>query len=162
METPEISILAETDYMVQKQDSESIATVGVILEKSDTDNALQINDPKEWIKEHIVQNSSLSRMLYFQRLGIKDSRQISKETFEEINRMTKSEILDKVGEISEIDEKNLMLEKSYSSGSFLLNFLIKTDDEIRRNFIDRLTSMRIIKSQPAKHHQSRINHLLEI
>ena len=115
----------------------------------------ETNDPNEWIRENIIQKNNISRTMYLSRLGIKDSK-VSKEMLEEFSRMMKSDVSEDDTKDSESDEKSLKLENTYSSGDFSLNFLIKSDDEVRKNFIDRLTSMRLIKKETTKKHQSRI------
>ncbi len=116
-------------------------------------------DPNKWIKENIIEKNTVIRSMYLLRLGIKDSK-ISKEMFDEINRMTKSEVNEESSKEPELDRESLKLENTYSSGGFSLNFLIKSDDEVRKNFIDRLTSMKLIKKESTKKSQSCITYSL--
>ena len=110
-------------------------------------------DPEEWIKENILQRekNNIIRSMYLSRLGFKTGATISKEKFEEVDRITKSVIGE---EPRMIHDENLKLENSYSAGDYSLNFLIKSDDEVRKNFIDKLFTMKLIKKEPAKKHQS--------
>ena len=157
-----VCVIEEDNQLAMKEQEEKTIEIGVVSDitnqKSDDDNDDDVarNDPKEWIKENNIQKNNLTRRTYLHRLGIKDSRQMSKEMFEEMTRLTQPEILDKAGNVADRGEKDLNLENSYSSGSFSLNFPIKSDDEMRKSFIDKLTSMRMLKRQPVKKHQTRI------
>ena len=116
-------------------------------------------DPESWIKENILQKGNIIRSCYLNKLGFNKPPPMTKEEFDKMNEMTKSQT-DEVEKDSKAEESSLQIENSYSLGDFSLNFMIKTDDEIRKNFIGKLQFMKMIKPQTAKKHQSSIPHTL--
>jgi len=132
--------------------------------QSDQSTSTSDNEtPEDWIKNRILQknipeNGLGLRARYLSRLGI-DPKSLSKEEFNKLNQLS-MDAAKKIEEINEDDKLNsqLKLEKSYSTpaNDFSLNFLIKTDDEVRNNFINKLFNYGILKPAPAKKHQSMI------
>ena len=122
----------------------------IVINELTEEQVREEQDPEQWIKENILQKNNIVRSVYLSRLGIK-SPVLSKKDFDKVNRITKSEV---EHQNSPDNDKKLKLENSYFSGGYSLNFLIKSDDEMRKNFIDKLLTMKIIKKDMVKKHQS--------
>ena len=89
-------------------------------------------------------------------MGSKTAGQMSKEDIKRVSIIHEKEKLKIEKEEQGLSDDDLDLEKSYSNaeGDFSLNFFNKTDDQIRRSYIDKLINMKILKLEPAKKHQS--------
>jgi len=59
-------------------------------------------------------------------------------------------------EEKDLGNDNLKIDKSYSKDDFSLNFLMKSDDEMRSGYINRLMNMKLINKAPTKKHQTMI------
>jgi len=104
----------------------------------------------------ISEKKIASKLELFYRLGI-GSRLINSMTKEDVKKMS---ILFEAERRESFDEEDpfladLTIKKSYSNieGDFSLNFLEKTDDEVRQAYLNKLINMKILKLGPIKKHQ---------
>ena len=115
--------------------------------------------PEDWIKAKILQNNIIEngiilRSRYLNRLGIDPKSGLTKEEMKIIKEME----ADKINKLQGIEyDSQLKLEKSYSTpaNDFALNYLIKSDDDLRKDYFNRLGILRQPPA-PAKKHQSSI------
>lgn len=111
----------------------------IIIQNEYKEN-ITAKDAKQWISANIIQSNDY-RSKYLGKLGIPtETKPIEKEALAE----------DKLGE----DTQKLMMEKSYQSGDYIINFFQKTDDQIRKNYLDKLISNKILRTVPSKKQQS--------
>ena len=95
-------------------------------------------EARQWISANMVDN----RSRYLGKLGFQST--IKQEP-------------DQKEEESVFEEnKELLLEKSYQSSDYIINFFQKTDDQIRRNYLDKLIRNNILRTNPSKKQQSLI------
>lgn len=47
-------------------------------------------------------------------------------------------------------EKNLQIENTYQKGDFSLNFMIRTNEQIRNSYLQKLIDQKILKTDPSK------------
>ena len=138
-------------------------TLGVTLDYFNQDKLpsfLNTNEkPEDWIKSKIFQNNLMEngiilRSRYLNRLGFDPKTILTKEEMNKIKTME----ADKINILQGIDyDSQLKLEKSYSTpaNDFALNYLIKSDDDLRKDYFNRLGILRQPPA-PAKKHQSSI------
>jgi len=118
-----------------------------------TADAVRMDDePEEWIRNNIVMKAK-----FLTRLGMGDKMMVSitKDDMKKMKQIHEKERIQLEKEEG-ISEGDLEVERSYSNaeGDFSLNFFKRTDDEIRQSYINKLISMKILKTEPAKKHQS--------
>jgi len=113
------------------------------------------DDPEEWIRNNIVLKAKfLTRMgmgtQFLGSMSKEDKKMMSMIHEQERKKIDKEEII--------LSDEDLEVERSYSNaeGDFSLHFFKKTDDEIRQSYINKLITMKILKLEPAKKHQSMI------
>jgi len=104
----------------------------------------------------ISQKKIANKLELFNRLGL-GSRLINSMTKEDIKKMS---ILFEAERRESFEEEDPMLseltiKKSYSNieGDFSLNFLERTDDQVRQAYLNKLITMKILKLNPIKKHQ---------
>ena len=122
-----------------KNDEKHDPSKSIIIQNEHKENITE-KDARQWISTNIIQNNDF-RGRYLGKLGIQTEN--------------KSQILEEKQQVEE-DRKNdeLMMEKSYQSGDFIINFFQKTDDQIRKNYLDKLISNKILRTVPSKKQQS--------
>jgi len=124
-------------------------------------------NPEEWIRNNILRKNMLAKAQLFSRMGMGE-KVMNSITKENLNKMSayhvkereqahKEELKEIAIEQKEFD-KELTVDRTYTNvqGDFLINFLQKTDDEIRQGYINKLINMKILKLEPAKKHQTMI------
>jgi len=118
------------------------------------------SNPEDWIQNNIMNKNMLGRAQYLSRLGMgpKLFDSMSKENRERMSRLYAHERKQQQDEEFSLSELPVEVDRSYSNaeGDFLINFMKKTDDEIRQAYINRLINMKIMKLEPAKKHQTMI------
>lgn len=100
-------------------------------------------DAKQWISTNIIQNSNDYRSRYLGKLGI-PAEKLPSPPIEK--GLAEEKFLE--------DTQKLQMEKSYQSGDYIINFFQKTDDQIRKNYLDKLISNKILRTVPSKKQQS--------
>ena len=98
-------------------------------------------EARQWISVNMTDN----RSRYLGKLGFQSE---IKPIPEQKPQNEDSKIMD--------DNKELLLENSYQSSDYILNFFQKTDDQIRRNYLDKLIRNNILRTNPSKKQQSLI------
>lgn len=97
-------------------------------------------EARQWISANMVDN----RSRYLGKLGFQS----------EIKQVSDIKPADEESVFEE--NKELLLEKSYQSSDYIINFFQKTDDQIRRNYLDKLIRNNILRTNPSKKQQSLI------
>jgi len=111
-------------------------------------------DPEKWIRDNILAKNMLLKASYMSRLGVKVTESMSKDNVKKLNQLYEEERKKIEQEERELGHDKLKVEKSYSNNEFSINFLIKSDDEMRNNYINKLINMKIMKTAPSKKHQT--------
>lgn len=116
--------------------------------------------PQEWIRSHVMTKNMLLKAQFLSRLGrgSKMLDSISQENKERMSKLYAHERKQQEDEEYSDSETLIPVDRSYSNaeGDFLINFMKKTDDEIRQAYINRLINMKILKLEPAQKHQTMI------
>jgi len=120
-----------------------------------TADAVKMEDePEEWIRNNIVMKAK-----FLTRVGMGNNIpfSMSKDDLKKMSQIHEKE-RKQLEKEEGISEQDLEVERSYSNaeGDFSLNFFKRTDDEIRQSYINKLINMKILKTEPAKKHQSMI------
>ena len=111
-----------------------------IIIQSDFKENITQKDARQWISTNIIQNNDF-RSRYLGKLGIQTEKKSDEKLITEESKI-------------EEDNKELQIEKSYQSGDYIINFFQKTDDQIRKNYLDKLISNKILRTVPSKKQQS--------
>lgn len=131
-----------------------------VLETGSSASLSNQTNPEDWIQNNITSKHMLGRAQYLSRLGMgpKLFDSMSKENRERMSRLHAHERKQQQDEEFAGPELPVEVDRSYSNaeGDFFINFMKKTDDEIRQAYINRLINMKIMKLEPAKKHQTMI------
>jgi len=122
------------------------------------------SSPEEWIRNNVVTKNMLLKTQFLSRLGRVGTRildSMSQENKERMSRLYAHERKQRDEEDEEYSSSQtpvVHVDRSYSNaeGDFFINFMKKTDDEIRQAYINRLINMKILKLEPAQKHQTMI------
>jgi hypothetical protein len=128
-------------------------------EEDDTRDRSETNlseDPEDWIRNNILGKNMLLKAGYMSKLGVKVTESLSKDNQKKLNDYYEQDKKEREEEEKEIENENLTMDKTYSKGDFSINFFLKTDDEMRNSYINRLIGMGIMKTAPSKKHQTMI------
>ena len=97
-----------------------------IIIQSDFKENITQKDARQWISTNIIQNNDF-RSRYLGKLGIQTEKKSDEKLITEESKI-------------EEDNKELQIEK--------------TDDQIRKNYLDKLISNKILRTVPSKKQQS--------
>lgn len=155
----------------------------ILIQNDSRELNITTEDAKNWIETNIYQNEpknlDLLRNKYLGRLGIiteggkrkeaedqgrvgvmeKEGKEEGKKEEGEGRKRKKGEeeeVREEEGEKreDENEEDKLKIEKSYSSGEYMINFFQKSDEQVRKNYLDKLIRSNILKTSPSKKQQS--------
>ncbi len=133
----------------------SIKTVNEENSSENKTGSILVEDPEDWIRNHIIGNKNMMiKAQYMSRLGVKLNESMSQDNKEKLNNIYEEERKKIEEEERELGNDKLMVEKTYSNSEFSINFLIKSDDEMRSGYISKLINMKIMKTAPTKKHQT--------
>ncbi len=122
----------------------------ILIQNDSRELNITTEDAKNWIETNIYQNEpknfNLLRSKYLGKLGILTGGVINEGGGKE----EEGKEIDKDGE----EEDKLKIEKSYCSGEYMINFFQKSDDQVRKNYLDKLIRNNILKTSPSKKQQS--------
>ena len=155
----------------------------ILIQNDSRELNITTEDAKNWIETNIYQNEpknlDLLRNRYLGRLGIitggikrkevegggekeEEGKEEEKGKREEGGGKRKEGEMEEEGGKKEGNEKRededeeekLKIEKSYSSGEYMINFFQKSDEQVRKNYLDKLIRSNILKTSPSKKQQS--------
>lgn len=113
-----------------------------IIIQNEFNDSITEKDARQWISNYVQINDYRSR--YLGKLGFQTEQMSS--SLKEIPLSEENKL--------EENNKELQIEKSYQSGDYIINFFQKTDDQIRKNYLDKLICNKILRPIPSKKQQS--------
>ena len=142
----------------------------ILIQNDSRELNITTEDAKNWIETNIYQNEpknlNLLRNRYLGRLGIiteggkkkekggGGAREEEGKEGEEARREGGGMEEEGGRREEEEEEEKLKIEKSYTSGEYMINFFQKSDDQVRKNYLDKLIRSNILKTSPSKKQQS--------
>lgn len=143
--------------MITQSETSSIIVLNphddnILLERQERTYSILEGDPDEWMRNNTLKKTMLMKANLLSRMGL-GSRAFGSLSKENMKRM--STYHERERKRQDQEEEEIIVEQSYlnSNGDFSLDFVEKTDIEVRQGYINRLINMKILKLQPSKKHQ---------
>lgn len=132
------------------------STISLEEEEIETDQS-----PEEWVKRNLMKRNMLLKVQMLSRMGMANQAldALSPKDKARMTRFHEQQTKEFDSEDSSDDEnlnKDLTIERSYTNadGDFSINFLGKTDAQLRSCYYNKLISMKILPVAPSKKNQS--------
>lgn len=118
-------------------------------------------DPEKWIQNNIISKNMILKAKFLGRMGLgaKAFKSMSRESIQKCSKYharEKRQQDEEEASVASTNDSDLEIDRCYSNleGDFAINFFKRSDDEVRNRYINRLISMKILKLEPSKKHQT--------
>ena len=135
------------------------STISLPKDFDDCDNLDSEQDPEEWVKKNLMKRNMLLKAQMLSRMGMAAQalESLSPKDKAKLARIHEQHLKERDSEEEEMaQEEELTVERTYTNaeGDFLMNFHLKTDEQVRSCYYNRLIQMKILKMTPSVKNQS--------
>jgi len=153
-----------TIYHQEKVASEESSPTGTCSDDfDDEDDGLDAEqDPEAWVKKNLMKRNMLLKAHMLSRMGMATQtlESLSPKDKAKLARIHEQHLKERETEDEYEEEpdqeQELTVERTYTNaeGDFLMNFHLKTDEQVRSCYYNRLIQMKILKLTPSIKNQS--------